>query len=125
MWDSSHRPEQMFVRNWLADKHPTWKIKTEYRVTNLSIDEKPYKDCTLDIAVLDPKRIAIRLNGGYHFSSGLQETKDEFQEEALIQSGWEVIDLDHHILEHTFSRKWDEKTVKLACEELEEYLGKV
>lgn len=123
MWDSSHRPEQMFARDFLAVYYDTWKIKTEYRVSNLKLDGKPYKSCTLDIAVLEPKKIAIRLNGGYHFSSSLQRTKDEFQKEALIQAGWIVVDFDHHKMPNLFKKKKDEETIKFAKLEILEYLG--
>jgi hypothetical protein len=123
MWESSHRPEQMFTRDYLAGVHPSWKIRLEYRVTNLKIDGEPYKDATVDIIILKPYRIAVRLNGGYHFSSGLQETKDEFQKDALIQAGWWVFDLDHHMMPNLFNKKWDKETVKLAETELSRYFG--
>lgn len=122
MWDSGHRPEQLFTRNFLAQLQPTWKIKSEYRISNLTIDGAKARMCVLDIAVPQHK-IAIRLNGGYHFSSDKQIGKDEFQREALEQAGWRVIDLDHHMMPNLFKKKKSNETVKLAEEELIKYIN--
>jgi len=121
MWDSSHRPEQLFTVKYIADEYPDWTIKTEYPVGNLSVDGKPYRTCILDIAVTQPRKIAIRLNGGYHFTSSRQELKDELQKIALEQVGWQVLDLDHHMLPWLFKVKKSssKKTLKLATEELD------
>ncbi len=122
MVDSDYRPEQMFARDYIEEKHPDWVIKLEYPINNLTIDGKPTKPCTLDIAI--PKeKIAIRLNGGYHFSSGRQELKDELQKEALIQDGWKVVDFDHYKMINLFKKKKNEETIKLAKEEVDKYLG--
>ena len=124
MWDSDYRPEQLFVRDFLAEKHPDWKIKTEYRVSNLTIDGKPYRGSKPDIAVPKEKLI-IRVNGMYHYTSEVQRTKDEFQKVALEQAGWKVIDLDCRKMENLFNRKWmkNKETIKLAQEEICKYLG--
>ena len=121
MWDSAHRPEQLFTVSYLADLNPKWTIKTEYPVKDLSVDGKPYRPCTLDIVVTQPRKIAIRLNGAYHFVSARQELKDELQKVALEQAGWRVVDLDHHMLPYLFKVKKtsSEKTFKLATEELD------
>ena len=113
MWDSAHRPEQMFTVNYLAELNPDWTIKTEFPVKDLEVDGKPYRSCVLDIA--------IRLNGAYHFSSSRQELKDELQKVALEQIGWKVVDLDHHMLPYLFKVKKSssDKTFKLATEELD------
>jgi len=121
MTESSYRPEQMFVRDFLFSLHPKWKIKLEYPIRNLKLDGKPYKKCILDIAILKGVlncKVAIRLNGGYHFSSSLQRTKDEFQKEALKQAGWEVLDFDHFKMPNLFKRKKKKETIKLAEEEI-------
>jgi hypothetical protein len=124
MWDNEYRPEQKFVRDFLANLYPKWIIKQEFPVNNLSIDGKPAKYCTLDIAM--PKEmIAVRLNGGYHFASGRQRNKDEFQREALEQAGWWVWDFDHFKMINLFSKDWDEETVKLAEVEIIEQIGKI
>lgn len=121
MWDSAHRPEQMFTLNYLADNNPDWTIKTEFLVTKLTMDGSPRPNATLDIAVLSPIRIAIRLNGGYHFSSGRQGLKDEFQKISLEQAGWRVVDLNSYMLPSLFKVKKtsSDKTLKLATEELD------
>lgn len=123
MWDSSYRPEQIFTRDYLAKKYPEFTITLEYMVKNLTIDGNPAKPCTLDIAITD-KKIAIRLNGGYHHASGRQQTKDEYQKEALIQAGWTVLDFDDHMVPNLFKKKKNAETVKLAEEEIEKELGR-
>jgi len=121
MWESAYRPEQLFVRDLLAELHDDWIIKVEYPL-KLKLDEKSYRGCVLDIAI--PKeKIAIRLNGGYHFSSSRQYRKDEYQLEALKQAGWRVVDFDYHKMPNLFNKKWDDETVKLAREEVLKYLG--
>ena len=124
MWESEYRREQMFTRNYIEELYPTWLIKLEYKVSNLKLDGKPYRSCTLDIAI-PSKKIAIRLNGGYHFSSGIQGNKDDFQEEALKQAGWNVIDFDDHMMPNLWKKKKNDETIKLAQEEIIQYLGKV
>ena len=117
MTESEYRQEQIFVRDFLNTIHPKWVIKLEYKVRGLKLDGKPYRRCVLDIAI--PKsKIAVRLNGGYHFSSSRQETKDEFQKEALHQAGWIVVDFDHHKMPNLFKKKKKKETVKLAEEEI-------
>jgi len=91
MWDSDYRPEQLFVRDFLATLHPNWKIKTEYVISKLTLDDKPYRSCKPDIAI-PAEKLIIRVNGMYHYTSDVQRTKDGFQKEALIQAGWKVID---------------------------------
>lgn len=127
MWDSAHRPEQTFTLYYLADEFPEWTIKTEYLVKDLTLDGAPRPNATLDIAVIYPKKIAIRMNGGYHFSSARQELKDEFQKIALEQKGWQVVDLDHYMLPYLFKVKKSssEKTLKLATEELDFIVSKI
>lgn len=122
MTESEYRQEQMFVRDFLNTIHPEWVIKLEYRVRELKIDGKPYRQCVLDIAIRKHK-IAIRLNGGYHFASDRQRTKDEFQKEALEQAGWKVIDFDHYKMPNLFKKKKNIETIKLAKEEILKYLG--
>jgi len=122
MSESSYRPEQIFVRDFLATIHPKWVIKSEYKVSGLKLDGKPYRRCVLDIAVRKLK-LAIRLNGGYHFSSSRQSTKDEFQKEALEQAGWKVLDFDYHKMPNLFKKKKNIETIKLAEKEILEYLG--
>jgi len=121
MWDSDYRPEQMFTLQYLADNNPKWIIKTEHLVTKLTLDGSKRPNATLDIAVTSPEKIAIRLNGAYHFVSARQELKDEFQKISLEQAGWEVVDLDHHMLPYLFRVKKtsSDKTLKLAIEELD------
>lgn len=121
MWDSAHRPEQTFTLYYLADNFPEWTIETEYLVKNLTLDGAKRPNCTLDIAVRSPEKIAIRLNGGYHFASERQELKDEFQKIALEQKGWKVVDIDHHMYPNLFKVKKtsSDKTLKLAEEELD------
>lgn len=121
MWDSSYRPEQTFTRDFLANLYPLTIIKTEYAVRNLTIDGKPAKPCTLDLAMPE-KKIAIRLNGGYHFSSNRQESKDEMQKEALKQAGWTVWDFDSYKMVNLFKKKKNLETVKLAWQEISDYI---
>jgi len=121
MWDSSYRPEQMFTRDFLAKLFPKLTIKTEYPVRKLKIDGKQYKNCTLDIAI-PSLLIAIRLNGAYHFNSSLQETKDEFQKEALKQAGWKVVDFNHFKMKNLFAKRPNPETVKLAESEIKSEL---
>jgi very-short-patch-repair endonuclease len=122
MWDSEYRPEQRFARDFLAKLHPEWTIKLELPVNKLTVDGKPAKNCVLDIAVTSHK-IAVRLNGGYHHASSRQQTKDEFQKEALIQAGWKVLDFDSYMMPNLFKNKKNEETVKLAEEEILKQLG--
>ncbi len=117
MWDSSNRPEQKFVVDYLKTLFPDWKIQTEYRINDLKIDGKPYRNCILDIAILN-KKIAIRLNGGYHRVSGRQGTKDAFQMIALEQMGWRVVDFDDHQMPNLFKKKKNDTTIKLAKDEI-------
>jgi len=117
MTESEYRQEQLFVRDFLSSLHPNWIIKVEYPVRNLKLDGKPYRKCVLDIAI--PKsKIAVRLNGGYHFSSGRQSIKDEFQKEALHQAGWIVVDFDYYKMPNLFKKKKKKETIKLAEEEI-------
>ena len=125
MWDSEYRPEQLFVRDFLAKTYPDWIIRTEYPVKNLTLDGEKRPNATLDLAVIQPKKIAIRLNGGYHYSSDRQRLKDEFQKISLEQAGWEVWDLDHEIFVNVWKKKKSEATVKLAEEELSSYIAKM
>ncbi len=123
MWDSDYRQEQIFTRDFLAKLYPEWEIKQEYPVKNLTIDGKRARPCILDIAV--PKEmIAIRLNGEYHFTSGRQQLKDEFQKEALQQAGWDVLDFDCFKMINLFKKNKKEETVKLAEGEILKQLGK-
>lgn len=93
-------------------------------ITNLTIDGKPWRQCTLDIAVLN-KKVAIRLNGEYHHVSGNRQNKDEYQAIALEQAGWVVVDFNNRTMPNLFKSKKNEQTVKLAEEEILKYLGKV
>lgn len=122
MWDSSYRPEQMFVRDYLNKKYPNTIIKLEYTVNGLTVDGKPYRKCILDIAV-PSKKIAIRLNGGYHHISSRQQTKDEYQKYALEESGWKVLDFDDYKMPYLFKAKYNDKTLKLVEQEVEQMIG--
>lgn len=122
MVDTDYRPEQIFARDYIAEKYPDWIQKLEYKMYNLTLDDVKYRNCILDIAITN-KKIAIRLNGGYHFSSGRQELKDELQKEALKQDGWRVVDFDHYKMPNLFKKKKNEETIKLAREEVDKYLG--
>lgn len=123
MSESEYRPEQRFTRDYLAKKYRYFEIKSEFSVSNLKIDGKPTRSCILDLAIPEEK-MAIRLNGGYHFSSDRQVNKDEFQKIALEQAGWYVIDLNHYMMPNLFNKKTDEETVKLAEKELDIEFGK-
>jgi len=117
MTESEYRQEQIFVRDFLSEIHSECIIKIEYKVSGLKLDGKPYRKCKLDIAI--PKsKIAIRLNGGYHFASDRQRTKDEFQKEALKQADWVVVDFDHHKMPNLFKKKKNIETIKLAEKEI-------
>lgn len=122
VWDSDYRPEQLFVRDYLAELHPDWIIKTEYGVSGLSIDGRPHPSCKPDIAV-PAENLIIRLNGMYHYTSDGQRNKDEYQKIALEQAGWTVIDFDCRKMENLFKKKKNEETIKLAREEVLKYLG--
>ena len=122
MTESEYRQEQLFVRDFLSKIHPEWVIMLEHKISGLKVDGKPYRRCILDIAI-QSTRVAIRLNGGYHFASSRQETKDEFQKESLEQAGWKVIDFDHHKMPNLFKKKKNIETIKLAEEEILKYLG--
>ena len=126
MWDDSYRPEQLFTRDILSELHPDWEISVEYVIKKLTLDGIPYRGCKPDIAVVKEK-IIIRLNGGYHFASDLQMTKDDNQREALKQAGWTVIDFNHYKMVNLFklNKSKSEKTIKLAKEEIIEQLGKM
>ena len=124
MWDSEYRPEQIFVRDFIAIQNITIKINLEYHVKNLKIDGKPYRKCILDIA-LPEKKIGIRLNGGYHHVSSRQQLKDELQKEALEQSGWKVLDFDSYKMPYLFKAKYNDKTVKLVVEEIEKEMDDI
>ena len=122
MWDVDYRKEQLFSRDFLADLYPNWVFRLEYRMYNLTIDEKKYRNAVLDIAITNEK-IAIRLNGGYH--TGQQKVKDEFQKDALTQDGWWVIDFDHYMMPNLFKKNKNDETVKLAEVEIVNQLGKM
>lgn len=124
MWDNSYRPEQIFVRDYLSQKYPDVKIKLEHTVSNLTLDGKPYRKCILDIAILD-KKIAIRLNGGYHHVSSRQQTKDEFQKDSLEEAGWTVLDFDSYKMPNLFKSKYNDKTLKLVTDEIEKMIGDI
>ena len=121
MWDSEYRPEQIFTRDYILKKHPNLIIKLEYPQSQLKLDGKPYRKCILDIAI-PSKKIAIRLNGGYHHISSRQGLKDEFQKEALLQSGWVVIDFDSYKMPNLFNGIHNDKTIKSVEEEVESML---
>ena len=106
MWDSEYRPEQIFVRDYIASENITLKINLEYPIRDLKIDGKPYRKCILDIAIPE-KKVAIRLNGGYHHVSSRQQLKDELQKEALEQLGWKVVDFDSYRMPHLFKAKYN------------------
>lgn len=124
MWESEYRPEQTFARDFISTLKTDWIIKTEYVTPNLMVDGKAWRKCTLDIAVVSPIKIAIRLNGGYHFSSGSQQNKDEFQKEALKQAGWIVVDFNSFNMPNLFGEK-NKETVILAEKEIIDQLGKM
>jgi very-short-patch-repair endonuclease len=124
MWDSEYRPEQIFVRDFLANRNITLKINLEYPIRNLKIDGKPYRKCILDIAIPE-KKVAIRLNGGYHHVSSRQQLKDELQKEALEQLGWKVLDFDSYKMPYLFKAKYNDKTVKLVVEEIEKEMDDI
>jgi hypothetical protein len=124
MWDTDYRPEQMFTRDILSELYPKLIIKTEFIVSNLTLDGKPYRYCKPDIAIPE-KMFIIRLNGMYHYTSDRQRSKDDFQKEALKQAGWQVVDFDCRKMENLFKRPFRGKTVKLAEEEVLKELGKV
>lgn len=90
----------------------------EYPVHNLTIDGYPEPNTTLDIAIISGEnKLAIRLNGGYHFDSIKQRRKDEFQKMALEESGWRVVDFNEDDMELL----WDDKS---NIEEVEEEVMK-
>lgn len=124
-WDDSYRPEQYFTRDVLSEKYPSLVIKTEFQVKNLTLDGKPYRNCKPDITIPE-KKIIIRINGMYHYTSSRQQLKDEFQKKALEQAGWYVIDFDCRKMETLFKlkRSSTEITLKLALEEVEFELDK-
>jgi very-short-patch-repair endonuclease len=124
MWDSEYRPEQLFVRDYLASNNITLKIILEYPIRNLLLDGKPYRKCILDIAMPE-KKIGIRLNGGYHHVSSRQQTKDEFQKEALKQMGWKIVDFDSYKMPYLFKAKYNDKTVKFVIEEIENEMSDI
>jgi len=127
MSDSDYRPEQIFVRDFLPKcfKLPII-LDLEYRISGLTIDGKPYRSAVLDIAVFLSivGQLAIRLNGGYHFVSTKQRTKDDFQKTALEQAGWEVVDFNDYDMPNLFKKKRSTETDKLAEEEIRRQLGK-
>lgn len=122
MWDNSHRPEQLFTRDFLKQLFPNSIIETEYPINNLKIDGKPYRRCILDIAIKD-KKWAIRLNGEYH-NGKTQTIKDEYQKIALEQAGWKVIDFDYFMMPNLFKKKKNDKVIVLAKEEINNILEK-
>ena len=124
MTQSDYRDEQFFVRDWLAEKYPDLIIKSEYRIDKLTLEGKPWRGCVLDIAI-PSKKIAIRLNGGYHFNSTKQRSRDDFQLEALKEGGWTVFDLDHYKMGCLFKKKKNDETIKCAKLELEKHLGQM
>lgn len=124
MWDSDYRPEQLLTRDILNELYPKLTIKLEFFIENLTLDGKPYRSSKPDI-VISSKKIIIRLNGMYHYTSARQADKDFYQRNALEQAGWEVIDFDCRKMENLYKNHWTEKTFKLAREEIIEQLGKV
>jgi len=124
MWDSSNRPEQKFVVDYLKTIFPSWKVETEYPINDLEIDGTAYRRCVLDIAITNLK-IAIRLNGGYHRVSSRQRNKDEFQKIALGQKGWKVIDFDDQMSPNIFKKKKNQIIIDAAEDEIREQLNKV
>jgi len=102
--NSEYRREQVRVARILRDQLGNSKIRQEYQVYNLKIDGEKTADAFLDVAI--PKnKIAIRLMGGIHLSSGTRKMKDWYQKEALVQAGWKVFDL----FEDDFPNLWKKK----------------
>lgn len=90
--NTEYRKEQVKTTHILRNMYPELDIIQEYEVDNLTIDGVPTSHCVLDIAI-PSKKIAIRLMGGVHQMSKSRRRKDEFQEEALLENGWMVIDM--------------------------------
>jgi len=102
--NSEYRREQVRVARILRDQLGVSKIRQEYHVYNLKIDGVRASDAFLDVAI-PKKKIAIRLMGGIHLSSGKRKLKDWYQKEALVQAGWKVFDL----FEDDFPNIWKKK----------------
>ena len=90
--NTEYRKEQVKTTHILRNIYPELDIVQEYEVDNLTIDGIPTSHCVLDIAI-PSKKVAIRLMGGIHQMSKSRRRKDEFQEEALLEAGWIVIDM--------------------------------
>jgi len=108
MSDSEYRPEQIFVRDFLPKCFQSPIIvNLEESISGLMIDGKPYRRAIVDIVVFygGIGQMAIRLNGGYHFVSTKQRTKDDFQKTALEQAGWEVVDFNDYDMPNLFKKK--------------------
>ena len=90
--NTEYRKEQVKTTHILRNIYPQLQITQEYEVDNLTLDGTPTAHCVLDIAI-PSKKIAIRLMGGVHQASKSRIRKDEFQKEALMESGWKVIDM--------------------------------
>lgn len=124
MWDDSYRPEQIFTRDYIGEYYPELKVKLEYRVSNLTLDGKPYRGSVLDIAIPE-KMIGIRLNGGYHHVSSRQQLKDELQKEALKQAGWTIVDFNDYKMPNLFKGKYSDKNIKLVENEIKDTLSDI
>lgn len=90
--NTEFRKEQVKTTMILRKIYPQLKIIQEYKVSNLTIDGIPTNHCVLDIAIPQQK-VAIRLMGGIHQMSKSRIKKDEWQKEALMESGWIIIDM--------------------------------
>lgn len=102
--NNEYRREQVRVARILRDQLGNSKVRQEYHVYGLKIDGDRASDAFLDVAI--PKeKIAIRMMGGIHLSSGKQRMKDWYQEEALKQAGWKVFDF----FEDKFPNIWKKK----------------
>lgn len=95
MSETSYRPEQnraLKIFRGFFDKKCIW---AEYELNDLTIDGEPTANSIIDIAIISGEnKLAIRLNGGYHFASDKQIRKDEWQKIAIEQAGWRVIDFN-------------------------------
>ena len=90
--NTEFRKEQVKTTMILRKIYPQLKILQEYKVSDLTIDGVPANHCVLDIAI-PVKKVAIRLMGGIHQISKSRVRKDEWQKQALMESGWTVIDM--------------------------------
>ena len=111
-----YRPEQIRLVNALREYFSKQDVYQEYRVNNLMVEGTKVPHCVLDVAVMIPgkQKIAIRINGEYHFASEKQRSKDYWQRMALEEKGWKVLDFDKHYMEWM----WEDINSKEIIEKL-------